>query len=635
MAGSCRSTGSDSSTYSDLQLLSTPTPPSSPPPRPAPRSLHHAESPNSTFSGRPSSLSSLSRNSPGPSPPLIQTQSDSPAASIPSPAHCAAPGSSRVAFLSNSHQGSLVDDVLQSQQAVLAKRRMPLGQLGRRMKKRALAASGRGIGSQPVTMEGVWEAHLSTLRQDFFSSGEAALGGEGKGGKGVVLYEGLGISEGNNKDIKRVYDLVYRVKHNLGQSTGSYEGFRSAIGQFCRAYVSLRKKDSGFIYGMWKEGAVFEMMTDIQLVEAFINYFIKQAKAATVRSKATHLKKLGGFAQQLFTAAGAPEKSSKVAVACEYLLGISGAQKIQARREHRARKSEAERVARGEFLAPADFATSSKTAKDCMDGIMRSYERKAGELGRERAGRWVGRKKDLINKWSINLISFLILQGGGQRPQVCSQLQLPGPEELTEMKVSADKEGVFELRTVLEKTPRALDCSNALFPKSALRYVKFHSQIIRPRIIHNCRATEEDNAEKCLLAHTRSGESLDSSKITKTLRRFLTSIDSELKNVTTMSIRGCYATMMLKFYRDGKIFKDKTEEQFLELLGKMMSTSVEQLVNAYASNREKDFRSAALKMSLALESCSGGEGSRDDASSGGLRGSESLAAEDWAESMWE
>lgn len=93
--------------------------------------------------------------------------------------------------------------------------------------------------------------------------------------------------------------------------------------------------------------------------------------------------------------------------------------------------------------------------------------------------------------------------------------------------------------------------------------------------------------------------------------------------------------MMLKFYRDGKIFKDKTEEQFLELLGKMMNTSVEQLVNAYASNREKDFRSAALKMSLALESCSGGEGSRDDASSGGLRGSESLAAEDWAESMWE
>lgn len=192
-----------------------------------------------------------------------------------------------------------------------------------------------------------------------------------------------------------------------------------------------------------------------------------------------------------------------------------------------------------------------------------------------------------MSKWRINLLSFLALQGGGQRPQAHSQLQLPRAEELDDLSSTAGVEGAFELQTAVEKTPRALDSPSVIFPKAALIYVKFHANVIRPVIIECCRVTEEENQERALLLRAKSGESLDSSRVTKTLRRFLTSIDPELKNAATMTIRGSFATMMLQRCRENKIFKEKTEEQLLELLGKMMSASVEQLVSACASNGEK------------------------------------------------
>lgn len=276
--------------------------------------------------------------------------------------------------------------VIQKQQQALAKRRMPLGQMGRRMKKRIIGGGGADA-PRPVTVEGKWELCLTSLGPDYFSSPEAALGGEGKGGKGAVLCEGLGVNEESCKDAMRAYNLVYRVKHTLGQPAGSCEGFRSAIGQHCGAFVSLRKKSSDFAHDMRNEGAVFIMFAGIKVVEAFINYFIKQARASTVRSKATHLKKMGGFAHQHFAAAGKPEEASQVAAVCEHLRNVSCAQKFQARSEHRSRKPEEERLGRSEFLLPADFTHCAKAAKDCLDGIMKSCAAKARDSGRGRARR--------------------------------------------------------------------------------------------------------------------------------------------------------------------------------------------------------------------------------------------------------
>ena len=170
-----------------------------------------------------------------------------------------------------------------------------------------------------------------------------------------------------------------------------------------------------------------------------------------------------------------------------------------------------------------------------------------------------------------------------------------------------------------------------LFPRRLSKFLGFHREVIRPIIVARSGTDERKNKESTILLHSRTGESLDSWRITKTLKTFLMSIDPELKNVTSMAIRGSYAIMMLKFYRERKIFRELTQEQFLELLAKMMNTFVHQLVNAYVSNGEQDFRGAAKEMAFALvkRSDDGKNISVEEESD-----SENSKLNDWAASMW-
>lgn len=64
---------------------------------------------------------------------------------------------------------------------------------------------------------------------------------------------------------------------------------------------------------------------------------------------------------------------------------------------------------------------------------------------------------DLLLKWTINFLSLLILTGGGKRPQVYCQLQLPTSDMLSrfERVMQIDDESFIEFHTNREKTIRA------------------------------------------------------------------------------------------------------------------------------------------------------------------------------------
>ena len=527
----------------------------------------------------------------------------------------------------SSGRGDITARTLLKQQEVLAKRRLSFSFDGRRARRRLLEGRGKSSLSRERSVRESWELYLSTVEEDFFASEEAILEGEVQAGKGGVLYASLKVDETNNEDLKRVYELSWRAKHDAGSPIGSYQMFKTAVGQYTRLFVALRGETSEFVYSLHEPGRLFRMSADIEIARAFINHFSGAGRASTTKMKSVHLKNLVDHAVAYFFEIDENAIKGRALAVSKYLGTTRNAQKKLAAREHRQRKAEKERLERGDFLTPEDFARLSEKAVGALEGIVSSFRQEASDSGWSAASRLLARSKELKRKWCVNLIASMILNGGGQRPQVFCQLQLPHSDrEMEEMKKMAKEEGYFQLRTVLEKTTRSSDLPSAVFPKRMLRYVRFHCKNVRPAIISNSGIAEDGVLEKTLLVHSEKGQPLESWQVTRALRSFLQRHDKELTNVTSMTIRGSFATMMLGLYRSGKVLKNKTEEQFLELLAMQMNTSVEQLTRAYVSFGERDFRESARELALAMDQTSGGNCLEGADESGG--------ACDWARRVW-
>lgn len=370
---------------------------------------------------------------------------------------------------------------LERQEVALPRRRMSLGQTGRRMRRR-ISVSGAGPSVTLSTVKGRWRHCLSSLPEDFFSCSEALLERRASSGKGSVLCGGLSIAESSNEDLQGSHEATWKARHDCGQTTGSYDQFRSAIGQFCRMAASLGKKDSDLARDLYKKGHLLELSADMQVVKAYIGLFRLNGQASTVRAKAAHLKKLADCAQAHFCGPNQAQLRGMAISISECLRGVSPMQKYEARRQRRARKSEEERALRSEILTASDFARRSKTAKDSLGSIIHSHGRERRESGARGASRLLRAEKGIASKWSINFIALLALEGCGQRLQAYSQLQLPSATELRDMEAIAISSGVFELRAIVEKTPRALDMPNAVFPAKLFRHAKLHVSIPREKI---------------------------------------------------------------------------------------------------------------------------------------------------------
>ncbi len=95
----------------------------------------------------------------------------------------------------------------------------------------------------------------------------------------------------------------------------------------------------------------------------------------------------------------------------------------------------------------------------------------------------------------------------------------------------------FAVKISNEKRIRDVDVPHVLFPESVLSAFKFHVRVILPVIYAKSGIPREDPRRNYLFLLTKSGDVLDSSNVTATLRAYLKNFDSELRHITVMSVR--------------------------------------------------------------------------------------------------
>lgn len=552
---------------------------------------------------------------------IIQDHGESPKSSF-SGEQCEGQGKSALEALAEAPLAS-VQDILRRQEAVLSRRSFPLGRSpqGAWKKMRAHVRENDAAGGREMAIEDCWNLCLSRLDEDFFTGADARMEETGRVRKGETAYLGLPIDESNSEDMSHIYAVRYEAKRTLGQPAGSYNQFRTAIGQLARLHITLSSRGPSLAKNLWKEGHLFRAATDLNAVRALIGHFQIRGSASTVAAKSMHLKTLADFAAAHFTGRNEMLKG-KAMTTGEYLLTVAGAQKKEARRAAAQRRSTGDRLSRGVMLLPEDFRSSLRRAKSELKGILASFRRERREKGEQGARQFLQERSSVVQKWSLNFLVALLIGGGGQRPQVYSQMQLPDAQELVSMKRQAERDGFFEIRAVIEKTTRSFDLPNIVLPSPLLPFVCFQVQHIRPLIVRKTGVDETRTEIKTLLVNTRTGLPLRTEQIQSSLRRFLTRIDPELALVTPMSIRASYATMMVQAFREKKLFRGKSEREFLEFLAKSMNTSVEQLASVYAGCDTNDFRSCCRELSNILEQPGGTEGIESDGEEGGTQGSQ-------------
>ena len=366
------------------------------------------------------------------------------------------------------------------------------------------------------------------------------------------------MNEDNNEDVKRAYELSFMTKHQLGQPVSAYDQFRSTAGQFCRICISLGVIDK---MKLCEEGELFRSICCLKSVQAFLAYFQLRSAASTVGAKARHLRRLALHGINFFTGKNEVLRGQATAVS-EFLRGASASYKTASRQEARRRKDLDERIERMTMLLPEDFSRFLNAAGKELLSIMRTARMLGRQMRVAALCREILKRKGLLEKCCLNLVVVRLLSGG-QRPQVYGQLQVPSPEELERMKSEADSRGFFELATVMEKTTRSPDLANVIFPTGLLKYIQFHVEVMRPSIFIRCGATELVSARnRSIFLDPRSARPLVSRQVTHSLRQFLKLHDPELRGITTMSIRGSYASMMIQAFQRQEIFSISPKENF-------------------------------------------------------------------------
>ncbi len=435
-----------------------------------------------------------------------------------------------------------------------------------------------------------WEATLDVLPTDFFTSKEARLEVRKRVTKGIPAYQGIIITHSNSEDMKSIYNIVWKSKYDLGQRIGTYHQFRIVVGQYARFAVASKMCSAN---GLCQAGGLFGMMCSLPSVTAFIRYFEIRSAAGTVMNKAWHLIRLGKFAFSYFERNKLPTRKGEVEHVIEYLRGVAKAFKNESRRLASLRKNDESRIGSAMYLCEEDIQHFANTALDEVHDVIESC-RDVHIQGREEAVvQFLQKKKQLIQKWSVNFIAVLMLHGGGQRPQVYTVLKTPSRIDLMNMRDEAMSSGVFTLQVSFEKRVRTIDLPKLLVPRAIFRALNFHVNYVLPALYNLHEISEEAPQRNCLLLNTSNGESLDSKQVTTTIQRVLKTFDPELGKVTAMSLRASFATMMIQRHRRGESYANWNEEEFLEYLAKIMNTSTEQLKETYVASDGHTFQACA------------------------------------------
>jgi len=103
-----------------------------------------------------------------------------------------------------------------------------------------------------------------------------------------------------------------------------------------------------------------------------------------------------------------------------------------------------------------------------------------------------------------------------------------------------------------------------------------------------------------LMIHTENGQMIKEKNILRSLRSWIKEIDEEL-NISVMDVRAAYASFMIQKYvreRDngGDAFNGLDKDSFLQMIGDIMNTSKEQLINVYMASAEEGFSKTVARL---------------------------------------
>lgn len=478
--------------------------------------------------------------------------------------------------------------------------------------------------SKSNSHEAEWQTyidHLDLILPDFFTSDEAQMKERGASRRGRCAYASMKVRAHNCLDIEHAWKYYFSGKMINGP-TASYNMFLAVVGQYMRFSVvwGYCGKEN-----VWKEGMLYKSVLNQQSMEVFLNYFRLRGSVSGVQTKANQLSKLCGMARRFLQSKGDNLSAAKAALSQSYSSSVASGHKKLYRQITSANRDGEVRVAEGKLLRSEDFKDMIDISVKRLRGIMSSFtswQEKLRSNGLDRmtalvrTERKLCKKEDIITKWCINFLALVMLQAGGQRPQVFWQLRSPTDDEMILFKGFSNKKQYLPLRTGVEKTSRDPRFPDVILPPVVFPFLDFHRNFILPHLIRkrsSMRGSDEDDCNGAeigfntsenergavpsfpdfLFLNTRTGHPLNTSSITRSFKTFAQNYDPELSSITSMSLRSCYATMMYNGYKKGQILKSKGEVEFLEFLGKVMNTSPEQLQSTYIALERSHFSSDA------------------------------------------
>ena len=438
---------------------------------------------------------------------------------------------------------------------------------------------------------------LKSLKSDFFCSEQATMSEITELSKGKNGYQAIPLDQHNNSDIQSIFDLDYSMKAKANRSMSGYSQLVSTAGQYMRVCVVRGLSD---LSEMYRSGEVFRAVCDPETINFFLDFYRASSSGmSTVLTKAQNLKKVTEHAC-IFFRAKEPHTHTLAERCIRMLAKVCKELKVDVRNQTRNNKDLNSRISAGRVLFPEDFRDCAALVRRSLDGIMESFQLRKVENGRKAAKEMLG-KTDLLRKWSLNLLLVLIFSAAGQRPEAYAKLQCPDRQEIKELKRCINRKRFFDLRICPEKTRRSERIPNVLVPQYVLRYIEFHVEHVRDLIIKRNNVDESGAQYKPLLMHTETGDDLNSRNVNSSLKAFWNREYPERKEVTTMSLRSSYGTMMMHAYRQKKVFSNLTETAFLDVLPQVMNTSAEQLRQTYIALDETDYEETAKELMKTME----------------------------------
>jgi hypothetical protein len=469
-----------------------------------------------------------------------------------------------------------------------------------------------------------WSRYLKTLPSDFFTCPEARMqveSGDGNGGvageselglEGEEILGGIGSDESRRRcipytglalfhsplncpDILYCYEQCYEIKIQRGGRKEGYSQFKAVVGQLARFAVAVEVTSAT---SFAEPGGLFNLSRNSRLIRAFIGGFQQRAQASTVYSKATLLGGLCRMAKQHFGKATSRETAAILSHIDETSNLLGGFRRVEKATSRRQTAVFRDQERRESFIGPKDWKWLQKRIEEDMRRVWSGINGLHNDFSMD-IHSYLNDNHNLVRKYSLLLLVYIVLTGGGQRPQAYCSLQHPDDDIVRQWEEKSGNEagGPVKLYPTAEKTPRGTFSPGILFPEIASSFFSTYCRLIRPAVMRSSRKVASDMAStnRALLVHTETGLPLSGENLRSTLRQYvggLGGLSGDLSRVTVMTVRASFASMMFRSFRKGA-FPGQSFDEFLCELAEVMNTSTEMLRGTYIAADGKEFDEAA------------------------------------------